>query len=134
MTEDEEIQHRLEHGQKYAGNDTDGFDAYQKVFNALGREPQVDLSPGSIADRVMARVAAREAKSLRRDYIWLGLGIFVLAICTVVATIVVLSEATEVSGSMLARYFGMGVLVAALAVTIQYLDRKMVQPLYRQWL
>ena len=67
---DEELQSNIEKG--YRVDDTLDSRAYQKVFDALKKEPY--HLPFHFADRVMKRMEAQ--KSLSKDYFWFGLGCY----------------------------------------------------------
>ena len=78
---EEELQKNVE-----AGRVSDDLDAkaYQQVFSGLKQEPEFKL-PASFADTVVARIQTQQSKSLRREYFWLGFGIFLSVIKFIVA-------------------------------------------------
>lgn len=79
---DEELQRRIEDG--HLNDDIDGR-AYKHVFDALRKEPGSNLSP-TFADRVVQRaIALNQKKESSKDFLWLGVGFFLLLVCMIVA-------------------------------------------------
>ena len=67
---DEELQNRLEAGEKISGKDAL---AYRKIFDALEREPDFRL-PINFADSVMNRINSK--RESRKEHFILAGGIF----------------------------------------------------------
>src|SRR5258708_19296436 len=106
-TRDEDLQEQFD-----IGNFSDeGIDAqaYQKVFDALKREPEYSL-PVDFADRVISLVEAKEKekeKEISRDNLWFGLGLFSFHIALVVAFVLTDFKLSVVAFRFLAGYPGL---------------------------
>ena len=60
--------------------------AYEEVFARLRKKPDEYLSAG-FADRVIVRIQQKQRRSASRDFVWLALGVFLLTISVIVATV-----------------------------------------------
>lgn len=81
-SQDEIIQELVEQG-NHDGKDAESM-AYQIVFNALRKEPTFSLS-ARFADSVVQQFGQlKEVKATRRDFIWLGTGLFVFLVATII--------------------------------------------------
>ncbi len=78
---DDELQSKVEKGDR--ADDTLDSRAYQRVFDALKKEPY--HLPLRFADRVMDRIEAKG--NLSKDYFWFGLGLLVFVVGAVVAAV-----------------------------------------------
>src|SRR6185369_2153959 len=83
--EDENLQNQFDRGDFYSK----GIEAqaYQKVFDALKREPDYTL-PVYFADRLVTLIESKEtAKEVSNDKFWLGLGLFSFIITLIIALV-----------------------------------------------
>lgn len=80
---DEELQKNIESGNVPLNDDPDAK-AYQQVFNALKKEPDVMLS-ASFADKVLSKIEAKRSSSLVKDYVWLITGLVLICVVFVIA-------------------------------------------------
>src|SRR5271163_4524852 len=118
---DEELQHAIENNHTH-DNSIDA-QAYQKVFNALAKEPY--HLPINFADKVVRKLEAGNA-SLFRDYFWLALGLISFIIATVI-TIVVTGFTIDFSAfRFISGYSGLFLFGVAFILLIQYLDKRLV--------
>ncbi len=118
---DSEIQDRLQRGELVSGP---AGSAYQKVFNALSREPQFVLPP-SFADRVMLRLIAPPTKS--RDMLWFSAG---LAACFVALSAAIWLSGVTVNINIphaIKDSSGFILLGMLLIVALHLLDRRLVR-------
>ncbi|HMG89030.1 MAG TPA: hypothetical protein VK589_03185 [Chryseolinea sp.] len=82
---EEDLQRNIESG---VANNADDLDvkAYEEVFARLRKKPNERLSVG-FADIVIVRIQQRQQHNASRDFIWLALGVFLLTISLIVATV-----------------------------------------------
>ena len=82
---EEDLQRDIESGMI---NNADELDvkAYEEVFASLKKNPGEYLSAG-FADRVIVRIQQKQRRNSSRDFIWLALGVFLLTISSIVATV-----------------------------------------------
>ncbi|MEX1239798.1 MAG: hypothetical protein WEB30_08775 [Cyclobacteriaceae bacterium] len=122
---EEEMQEKLERGQKPAG---DGLDvkAYQAVFQALKKDPRYDLRP-DFAERVAGRVMRRGKSGFSKDYMWFGAGIFFLIIA-LIGTILYTGFRFDLGFlKVMSDYKGLAVFGIAFVVFLNWLDKKLVK-------
>ena len=109
-----------------AGKVSDDLDAkaYQQVFSGLKREPEFKL-PASFADTVVARLQLQQSKSLRREYFWLGFGIFLSVITFIVA--IVLTDFTLDLGFLknLSNFKGVLIFGGCFILALHWLDKRL---------
>ena len=109
-----------------AGKVSDELDAkaYQQVFSGLKQEPEFRL-PVSFADNVMAKIQLQQSRSLRKEYFWLGLGIFLSVITFVVA--VVLTGFSFDLGFLngLSNFKGVLIFGAGFILALHWLDKRL---------
>jgi hypothetical protein len=118
---DEELQRAIEN--KNIPDNSPDARAYQKVFDALAKEPY--QLPGNFADNVISRLEVKKT-SLFRDYFWLALGLLPFIIATVI-TIVLTGFTIDFSAyRFISGYAGFFFFGAAFILFIQYLDRRLV--------
>ena len=121
MNADEELQNNLEKGQPV--NESSDSRAYQKVFNALRREP-FEL-PFHFADDVLHRLESKE--SLSKDYIWFGLGLFAFVAAAVFACLLA-NFKFDLKAPAFVNGYGKVLLFGALLIAvIQYIDQTFVR-------
>ena len=120
---EEELQKRVEAGKV---NDDLDAKAYQQVFSGLRQEPEFRL-PTAFADRVVARIQLQQSKSLRREYFWLGFGIFLLVITFIVA--IVLTEFTFDLGFLegLSNFKGILIFGAGFILLLHWIDKRLLR-------
>jgi hypothetical protein len=123
----DELQKKIEAG-LFDPNDPDSA-AYQKVFDALKKEPKISL-PANFADKVIQRVIEKREAGQTGDFIWFGIGLFILlAGCAAAIVFVSKSVALNINFEFLSAASGMKwfiVLAALLFGVFNWLDRKIV--------
>jgi hypothetical protein len=82
---EEDLQKNIELG-IYTNADELDVKAYEEVFARLRKKPDVHLSEG-FADRVIVRIQEKQKRQASHDFIWLAFGVFLLAISSIVATV-----------------------------------------------
>jgi hypothetical protein len=82
---EEDLQKSIESG---ASTNADELDvkAYEEVFARLRKKPDEFLSAG-FADKVIVRIQERQRISTSRDFVWLAIGVFLLTVSVIVATV-----------------------------------------------
>lgn len=83
--EDEHIQHAMESGSEPAGDRLE-IAAYHEVFRRLANQPELKIT-SDLESIVLARIIKRRQQQSRRDYIWLGIGIFSLLLACLIALV-----------------------------------------------
>ncbi len=118
---DEELQDKVE-----KGHWVDSLDAraYQKVFEALKKEPY-DL-PTHFADKIISRAEAR-GSSLSKDYFWFGLGLFSFVVATIIAVLLTDFSLNFGAFKFISGSSSLLVFSAAFIILIQYLDKQLVK-------
>jgi len=77
---DNQLQEQVEQG-SHRGLDIDGK-VYEVVFRVLKKEPEFVSIP-SFTNKIIARIhEAKARKALRKDFLWLGLGLFSFVVAT----------------------------------------------------
>jgi hypothetical protein len=128
MNYEEELQKNLESGKPVVGDELD-LKAYQQVFKALGMQPNYELS-SDFAAKVAARASEQKSKGLSGDFIWFGIGIFLLFISFVVALVISLSwigfkpSLGFLSG--ISAYKGLIVLAIVLVTIFNRVEKKLI--------
>lgn len=119
--QDEELQNQLERGLNADANED--ARAYKRVFDALRKEPDFHVSL-PFADRLIALIDKREDK---RDYWWMGAGIFLSLITMIVA--LALTQANWSAGvfTFFSGYPGLVAFGVAFILFLQWIDRKIVR-------
>lgn len=123
MINEDELQRNVEQGK--VANDIDAK-AYEVVFDALKKEPDYRLSSG-FADRVVNIAAQRRSGSASTEFVWLGIGVFML----VIAMIIVMTKITLPSDlgflSTMSSYGGLFVFGIVFIGALQLIDRKFIR-------
>jgi hypothetical protein len=123
MMNEEELQHNVERGG--VGNDIDSK-AYEVVFDALKKEPDYILS-SKFADRVVEIATKNRSGSVSTEFIWLGVGVFLL----IIAMIIVLTKITMPSDfgflSAMSSYGGLFVFGIFFIGLLHFIDRRFIQ-------
>src|SRR5882762_3140380 len=115
---DEELQSNIEKG--YPVNDALDSKAYQKVFDALKKEPY--QLPFHFADGVIKRMEAQG--DLSKDYLWFGLGLFVFIAGAVVAAMLANFKLNFGALKIISGYPGLFLFGLAFIALIHYIDKK----------
>jgi hypothetical protein len=120
---EEELQKRIEAGLR-EGDELD-VKSYEQVFRILKDEPQVEL-PSNFASRIIFLVEAEQKKSASRDFFWLGVGIFFMIVCFVVAVAKTnfkfeMGFLKEMSG-----YTGLLVFGVAFVIALSFLEKRLL--------
>lgn len=82
---EEDLQKSIESGTSTNADELD-VKAYEEVFARLTKKPDEYLSAG-FADRVIVRIHERQRISTSRDFVWLAIGVFLLTVSVIVATV-----------------------------------------------
>ena len=107
----------------------EGIDAhaYQKVFDALSREPEYTL-PVYFADRLVTLIESKEkAKEISRDNFWLVLGLFSLLIALLVAFVMTDFKLSFGAFQFLAGYPGLIFFGFAFIALLNWVDKKIIR-------
>ncbi len=124
-TLDEGLQKQFESG--IIPNDGIESHAYQKVFDALKREPEYSL-PLNFADRMMALVESKEkAKEVSRDNLWLGLGISSFLIALIVAFVLTGFKFSFGAFQFFSGYYGLVIFGIGFILLLNWVDKKVVR-------
>jgi hypothetical protein len=122
---DEELQKQFDEGNFSA----DGVDAqaYQKVFDALKREPEYTL-PVYFADRLVTLIESKEkVKEISSDKFWLGLGLFSLVISLIVALALTNFKLSFGAFRFFAGYPGLVVFGIAFILVLNWIDKRIIR-------
>jgi hypothetical protein len=125
MNPDEELQKKFDDGD----SPVEGVDgqAYQKVFDALKREPDYSL-PVYFADRLVNLIESKEnSKEISRDNLWLGLGLFSLLIALVVAFALTGFKLSVGVFQFFAGYPGLIAFAIAFIGILNWVDKKILR-------
>jgi len=117
---EEELQHQIENG---LVNESDDARAYQRVFDALKKEPDFHVSL-PFADRVLAII---EKKEEQRDYWWMAAGIFLTVIALIVSLALTSAHWTAGVFTFLSGYPGLVVFGIAFILLLQWVDKKVIK-------
>lgn len=119
---DEELQHHIEAGNIPSGDDPD-MRAYGEVFSRLKKAPEVALSP-DFADAVMVKILKRQSRHSSRDFLWFGIGIFLLTVACLVA--VAMSGLSFAAIRHTSGYSGLLLFGMLFILVLNRIDRKLV--------
>jgi hypothetical protein len=117
---EEELQHQIEKGLVIESDDAR---AYQRVFDALKKEPDFHVSL-PFADRVLAIIEKKEEK---RDYWWMAAGIFLTVIALVVSLALTSAHWTAGVFTFLSGYPGLVAFGIAFILLLQWVDKKVIK-------
>lgn len=123
-TQDEIIQEQVEKG-VFNTNDED-YRAYQIVFDGVGRKPDVSLSPGFTHSVIKKIQQLKEERSLRKDFMWLGIGLFAFIIATIISISLTNFKFDFGALGFINSYGGLLVFGVVLIIGLQWLDKKLV--------
>lgn len=125
MKHREEFEKQLEQAGLIQG-DKDA-QAYQKVFDALSREPNhYQLHPG-FADRVIARMSFERKESASRDNLFFVLGLSLMMIVAIIGAVLAGFKPDFGAFKFLAGYPGLVVFGIAFVLFLHWLDKKLVK-------
>jgi hypothetical protein len=122
---DEDLQKKFGEGNFRA----EGIDAqaYQKVFDALKKEPEFTL-PVYFADRLMNLIESKEkSKEISRDKFWFGLGLFSFVIALIVAFALTEFKFSVGVFHFVAGYPGLIIFGIAFIGILNWLDKKIIR-------
>lgn len=122
INSDEELQAEIEKG--HAGGDSPDSKAYQKVFDALKKEPY--QLPATFADSVVSRIQA-SSPGLSNDYFWFGLGIFTFITAALIATTMTDFKISFGAFKFVSGYSGLLLFGLAFILLIQWFDKQFVR-------
>ena len=119
---DEDLQKKIDRG-VFSDEGIDA-QAYQKVFEALKREPEYSL-PTGFADHIINLVEVKEkTKEVSRDNLWFGLGLLSFIIALVVAFALTDFKLSVGAFRFFSGYPGLIVFGIAFILFLQWLDKK----------
>jgi hypothetical protein len=117
---EEELQNQIENG---LINESDDARAYQRVFDALKKEPDFHVSL-PFADRILAIIEKKEEK---RDYWWMAAGIFLSVIALIVSLVLTSAHWTAGAFTFLSSYPGLVAFGIAFILLLHWVDKKMLK-------
>ena len=119
--QEEELQNQLEHDLN--ADASEDARAYKRVFDVLKKEPDFHVSL-PFADRIITLIEKREEK---RDYWWMGTGIFLSLIAMIVA--LALTQANWSAGvfTFFSGYPGLVAFGIAFILFLQWIDKKIIR-------
>lgn len=98
--------------------------AYRHIFNVLHKAPSINLTSG-FADRVINRIKAlQERRSVRKDFIWLGVGLFCFFVATIVSVVITGFKLDAGAFKFLNTYGGLLVFGVLVVGFLQLAERK----------
>ncbi len=118
---EEELQNQIEQG--LVTESGDDIRAYQRVFDALKKEPDYHVSL-PFADRIIAIINKREEK---RDYWWIAIGIFLAVIAMIVSLALTSAHWSTGVFTFLSGYPGLVAFGIVFILLLQWVDRKIVK-------
>lgn len=119
--QDEDLQKRIENG--LADEESKDARAYRRVFEVLKKEPDFHVSL-SFADRLIALIDKREEK---RDFWWMGLGIFLSIIAMIVAIALSTPDLSTNAFKFLSGYKGLVIFGIAFILLLHWIDRNVIR-------
>ena len=127
MNREEQLQHQIENG--LVNDSNEDSRAYQRVFDALKKEPDFHVSL-PFADRVVALI---EKKDEKRDYFWMAAGIFLIVVTLIVSLVLAKVHWTVGVFSFLSGYSGLIIFGIAFILLLQWVDKKIVHKRTESW-
>jgi high-affinity K+ transport system ATPase subunit B len=121
MKTEQELQNDIEKG--LAGNHTIDTKAYSLVFSALKKEPDYHVSL-SFADRIISLLEKKEEK---RDYWWIGIGIFLSVIALIITLAITKTQWTAGVFTFLSGYSGLVAFGIAFILLLHWIDKKVIK-------
>lgn len=121
---DEKLQEDIEKGLP-EGHGADG-NSYRIVFKALKKEPGFALS-SSFADTVVHRIVdAKSQKAIRKDFIWMCVGFFILLLATGVSILITNFKFSPGAFTFLGNYGGLLLFGGAFITFLLWLERQIL--------
>jgi hypothetical protein len=122
---EEELQKNFEQGNDKSGEEAD-IKAYQYVFDALKKEPPITLHPDFASGVINKVLEKKEKRGLSGDFLWFGVGIFLIVIAAIVA--IAFSGFKPSLGflSGLTSFKGLLVFAAIFITALNWLDKKLI--------
>jgi len=117
---EEELQNLIEKG---LADESEDARAYQRVFDALKKEPDFHVSL-PFADRIIAIVEKKEEK---RDYWWMAAGIFLTVIALILSLALTSAHWTTGVFTFLSGYSGLVAFGIAFILLLHWVDRKVIR-------
>ena len=121
-TNEDDLQKEIESGGYVSGDELD-VKAYQEVFARLKKTPEAKLSV-DFADKIIVRIIEKQQKTSSRDLYWLALGVSLLAIAVVVATVMTGFKPTLGFLKGISAYTGVFAFGVAFILFLNRLDKK----------
>jgi hypothetical protein len=121
---DEELQRNIESGNDPGGDELD-VKAYQEIFSRLRKSPDVNLS-ADFVDRIIVKIEAKQKRSASRDFYWLGLGVLLLFVALVVASVMTGFKPTLGFLKGMSAYAGVFAFGVAFILFLNRLDKKLL--------
>jgi hypothetical protein len=121
MKSEEELQNQIEKG--WVTESGDDARAYQRVFDALKKEPDFHVSL-PFADRIIAIINKREEK---RDYWWIAIGIFLAVIAMIVSLVLTSAHWSTGVFTFLSGYPGLVAFGITFILILQWVDKKVIK-------
>ncbi len=124
MSNDEELQRKIESGHTVDDNDVDAA-SYKLVFKALSKQNEIRLSQ-HFSETIIAKIQAKQKRAAFRDFLWLMFGVLFLIVGFITATIVAgltfeLGFLREISG-----YSGVFLFGAGFIFLLNWLEKRFV--------
>lgn len=123
-TQDELVQEQIEKG-NHDNHDVD-HRAYQIVFNGVRKKPAITLSSGFTTSVLRRIQQLKEERSLRKDFIWLGIGLFAFLIAAIITIIITGFKFNFGALRFLSSYGGLFIFGALFILGLQWIDKKLV--------
>jgi hypothetical protein len=123
MKNEDELQRSVEQGN--ANMDIDSK-AYEVVFDALKQEPNYTLK-SDFADRVMELASRQASGSASTEFIWLGVGVFLLVVALIVAMTQITMPQDFGFLSTMSSYSGLFVFGILFIGFLHFIDRRFIQ-------
>jgi len=117
---EEELQIQIENG---LVNESEDARAYQRVFEALGHEPDFHVSL-PFADRVIVII---EKKEERRDYWWMAAGILLTVIALIVSIVIIRPHWNAGVFTFISGYAGLAIFGVAFILLLNWVDKKVIK-------
>jgi hypothetical protein len=121
MKTEQELQNDIEKG--LAGDHTLDTKAYSLVFSALKKEPDYHVAL-PFADRIILFLEKKEEK---RDYWWMGVGIFLSVIALIVTLAITQTQWTAGVFTFLSGYSGLVVFGIAFILLLHWVDKRVIK-------
>lgn len=121
---DEKLQESIEQG-KFDPANLDN-QAYRIVFDAIRKGPETQLHP-HFSDRIInSIIKTAEQRAYKRDFIWLGAGIFVLMSVAIFTMLLTGFKLNSGAFKFIGNYGGLLVFAIFLIGLFQWIERKVL--------